>query len=163
MAIVYSAGSRLWHFAAINLFRASHQFLTTFHIDYLCLGIKRAKGAFTNYVNKILPIIDHLPTPCWHLWRNSFTVIRKNLHTVDISRTTYLPRLVNVVCKHPLTWLFCINNSRSGALVKARHGINAISPGEFSVRKQLNYFYVASTNTSLLIICIVYNTKLVIL
>ena len=39
------------------------------------------------------------PTHCWHLWRNSSTEIRKNLHTVDISSTTstYLPHLVNVV------------------------------------------------------------------
>ena len=31
-------------------------------------------GVLTNYVDNILPIIDHLPTPCWHLWRNSFKV-----------------------------------------------------------------------------------------
>ena len=31
------------------------------------------KGAFTNYVYKILPNIDNLPTPCWRLQRNSFT------------------------------------------------------------------------------------------
>ena len=24
------------------------------------------KGAFYNYVDQILPIIDHLPTPCWY-------------------------------------------------------------------------------------------------
>ena len=41
-------------------------------------------GAFTNYGDKILPIIDNLPTPCWHLGRNSFTEIRKILYTVDI-------------------------------------------------------------------------------
>ena len=40
------------------------------------------RGSFINYVDKILPIIDHLPTPM------------ENLHTVDISSTTYLPRLV---------------------------------------------------------------------
>ena len=37
-----------------------------------------SKGTFTNYIHKILLIIDHLPT--WHLWRNSFTGIRKSLH-----------------------------------------------------------------------------------
>ena len=31
-------------------------------------------------------------------------VIRENLHTVDIFSTTYLPRLVNVVCECPLTF-----------------------------------------------------------
>ena len=29
--------------------------------------------------------------------------IWQNLHTVDISSTTYLPRRVNVVCERPLT------------------------------------------------------------
>ena len=49
------------------------------------------KGAFTNYVDMILNTIDHLPTPCWHLWRNSFSELRENLYKVDISSTTYLP------------------------------------------------------------------------
>ena len=35
------------------------------------------KGALKNYVDKILPIIDHLPNPCWHLWRNFFTEIKE--------------------------------------------------------------------------------------
>ena len=35
----------------------------------------------------------------WHLRRNSFTVLRENLHTVNISSTIYL--LVNVVCERP--------------------------------------------------------------
>ena len=47
-------------------------------------------------------IFDQLSTPCWHLWWNSFTAIKENLHTVDVSSTTYLPRLVNVVCECPL-------------------------------------------------------------
>ena len=34
-------------------------------------------GALKNYVDKILPIIDHLPNPCWHLWRNFFTEIKE--------------------------------------------------------------------------------------
>ena len=60
---------------------------------HLTLSINRElhKRAFTNYVDQMLPILDHLPTTGWHLWRNSFTVISTNLHTVDISRTTYLP------------------------------------------------------------------------
>ena len=62
-------------------------------------------GAFFNYVDKILAFFDHLPTPGWHLWRNPFTVIRENLYTVDISSTTYLPRLVKVVCERPLVGL----------------------------------------------------------
>ena len=61
------------------------------------------EGSFTNYVNKILPKIDHLPTPYWHTWRNSFTEIFKgNLHTVDLFSTGNLPCLVNIVCECPL-------------------------------------------------------------
>ena len=47
-------------------------------------------------------LTTYLLTPDWHLWRNSFTVMRKNMYTVDISSTTYLPRLANVVCERPL-------------------------------------------------------------
>ena len=35
------------------------------------------KGSFTNYIYQFLPIIDHLPSLSWNLWRNSFTAIRK--------------------------------------------------------------------------------------
>ena len=63
------------------------------------------KGAFLNYVDKILPIIDHLPVTFEREFLHVLLiVIRENLHTVDISRTTYLPRLVNVVCECPLTF-----------------------------------------------------------
>ena len=47
-------------------------------------------------------IIDHLPTPCWHLSNNFFTDTRENLYKVYISSTTHLLRLVNVVCQCPL-------------------------------------------------------------
>ena len=57
------------------------------------------KGAFTNYVDKILPISDHLPTSCWHFCWNSFTGLREN--TVDVSSINLL-HLVNVVCEYPL-------------------------------------------------------------
>ena len=39
-------------------------------------------GGVHNLRWHILHIIDPLPTPCWHLRRNSFTVSRKNLHLV---------------------------------------------------------------------------------
>ena len=56
---------------------------------------------FRNYMNKTLALLG----------RNSFTVIskttkivvRENLHTNDISSTSYLPRLVNILCERPLT------------------------------------------------------------
>ena len=50
------------------------------------------KGTFTNYVEKILPLIDHQPAySCWHFWRNFFTDIGENLHTFDISSMYHLP------------------------------------------------------------------------
>ena len=64
------------------------------------------QGAFTNYVDKISAFLDHLPTPCWHWWRNSFTVKVENLHIIDISTTTYLPRLFNIVCERPICMYF---------------------------------------------------------
>ena len=63
-------------------------------------------GSFFNYVDQFLPIIDHLPTLCWHwcTWENSFTAIRKKL-PMYLSLTfpilpTYL-RLVNLVKERP--------------------------------------------------------------
>ena len=43
-------------------------------------------GTFINYVDKILTIIVHLPTPV-HIWEGILlhTEVRENLHTVDIS------------------------------------------------------------------------------
>ena len=35
-----------------------------------------------------MSIPNHLPTPGWHLWKSFLAVIRENLHTVDIFRTT---------------------------------------------------------------------------
>ena len=45
------------------------------------------RGSFTNYVDKILVFfgLPGVPTPSWHLWRNSFTLIVENLQIVDIS------------------------------------------------------------------------------
>ena len=50
------------------------------------------KGSFTDYVDKILPIIDHLPE-C-HLWQNFCNDIGENLHTVHISWKPLLSYLV---------------------------------------------------------------------
>ena len=51
------------------------------------------KGMFTNYVDKILDFFDHLP-PCVDIFYGM---------NVDNFKTTYLPRLVNVVCEQLLT------------------------------------------------------------
>ena len=52
-----------------------------------------SQGSFFNYVAQILQIIDNLPTPA----PVDITVVMENLHIVDISSTTYLSHLVNVV------------------------------------------------------------------
>ena len=57
------------------------------------------KGLFTNYIGKILDFF-HFWQPTW-LTLNSFIIIRWYLHIVEISSTTYLPCLVNVVCERP--------------------------------------------------------------
>ena len=54
------------------------------------------KGSYKNYVDHFLPYFDHLPTSGWHFYLISL------LSKVDIWRTTYLPRLVNVVFGWPL-------------------------------------------------------------
>jgi hypothetical protein len=96
--------------------------------------------AFSNYVEKILPIIDHLPTPCWHCWRNSFAfVIRENTHTVDISSTPYLPCLVNVVCERPL-WLSNSSNRRARQTARHRVGVSLIKTNPKSV-KGMNHWH----------------------
>ena len=89
----------IWLFICASLWQLKHprNNQTAIPACKLC-----CKGAFTNYVDNILPIIDHLPTPCWHLWRNYFSKISENLHTAVISSVTYLPSLVNVVCEWAL-------------------------------------------------------------
>ena len=49
-------------------------------------------GAFTSYVDKILSIIDHLPTYPLLTFMTEFPYCNwgENLHTIDISSTTYL-------------------------------------------------------------------------
>ena len=50
-----------------------------------------------------LPIIDHRPSPCWHLWTNSFTNQGKIcILLIFPVCTTYLPRLVNIIVNSPL-------------------------------------------------------------
>ena len=64
---------------------AGQLFLATF-----CLG------AFKNYIDHFVPYFDYLPTSGWHFYQIAL------LSNVDIWRTTYLPRLVNVVFGWPL-------------------------------------------------------------
>ena len=57
------------------------------------------KGAFTNYVDKILAFFDHL-----HTFVDIFYGM--NVDKKWIFKATYLPCLVNVFCEQPLTWLY---------------------------------------------------------
>ena len=76
--------------------------------------VKLCRVSFFNYVDQILPIIDHLPTPEIDIREEIYLLlrIRKNLHNVEISSTyhTYLPCLVNVVCERPLRQHFFKKN-----------------------------------------------------
>ena len=54
------------------------------------------------YVDNILSIIAKYIHAYMDIC-DGITVLGENLHTVDISRTTYLPCLINVVCEQPLT------------------------------------------------------------
>ena len=64
------------------------------------------KGHSLAMLTKFRPI---LTTPGWHWWRNSFIVKRK----IDISGTTYLPRLVNIFKERPLNKHFLFYCRRS--------------------------------------------------
>ena len=80
----------IWvHFSGLTiLIRSCITYTMTFEPFTGGLADGQTRGSFFNYVDHIWPIIDHLATPCWHRWGNSFIVRRKNLHTVDISSTT---------------------------------------------------------------------------
>ena len=69
------------------------QWLSNYYDFLLPIRISH-KGSFTNYVDKILALFDHLP-PCIDIFY---------LMIVDEYRhfwTTYPPLLVNVVCERP--------------------------------------------------------------
>ena len=53
-------------------------------------------GSFTNSIDKILTFFDHLP-PCVYIFYGI------NVDKKWTFLTTYLPRLVNVVCERPLS------------------------------------------------------------
>ena len=57
--------------------------------------IYTCKGAFTNYIDKILAFFDHLP-PCVDIFYGM------NIDKKWTFWTTYVPRLVNVICEQPL-------------------------------------------------------------
>ena len=58
-------------------------------------------GSFFNYVDKILAIIDHLPTPSWLWWRLLKDKICKPL-TFQVPPTNLPRHIVNIVNERPL-------------------------------------------------------------
>ena len=63
---------------------------------------KAARSHSLTTLSKFSPLlITYLPLVNTGEVCNSFNVIRKNLHTIDISSATYLPRLFNVVKERP--------------------------------------------------------------
>ena len=117
------------------------------------------KGSFTNYVCKFcqllttyLPLFtlvdiwtatylpvnvdmtDHPPTPCWHL----LTFVQPP--------TSYLPRLVNVVCERPLIPFILSDKDLDGAEQSLRHFLDKFiqwhfhtSSKEVCLKKNSNY------------------------
>ena len=93
--------------------------VTTHYASYVCyytMGTNRGgrfyyvEGRSRTMLTLFCPLLTTYPPPCWHLRRNSFTEVRKNLYMIDISTATYLPRHVNVVCERPLVSLFGSRN-----------------------------------------------------
>ena len=67
--------------------------------SFVCSIVKISKGAFTNYVNKILGVFDPYPPPgCSHLLLNVNNFLR--------FLTPTLPLAVHIVCEWPLYTLF---------------------------------------------------------
>ena len=85
-----------------NSVRGWENYSQCFHAWNICLNVK--KGSLYNYVDPILSIITQLPImyPPLHLV-DICQGIPLPLHTLEISSTTYIPRLVNVVCERPLS------------------------------------------------------------
>ena len=76
-------------------------------------------GSFFNYVDQILPTIDHQSTPCWQLCRNTFTITGKSLsetlifadHGENMSCTEIVFAIRNNFCKQHVLPMFCKNKS----------------------------------------------------
>jgi hypothetical protein len=67
------------------------------HLDTIKEGVHKLRQVGD------LTIIDNLPrVDNCEIRIHLLQVIRENMHTVEIYSTTYLPRLVNVVCERPL-------------------------------------------------------------
>ena len=94
-----------WYFSNTNQENNSKK-----NFKFTCYTILYPKWAFTigsmgpffNYFDQNCAHYWSNTTPGWHWWRNSFTVIRENLHTVDISNTP-TSRRVNIVKERPPT------------------------------------------------------------
>ena len=79
-----------------NLFFLGHRDNVTSRPLETILQSHFHQGSFTNYVDKIFVFFDHLTT-CVDIFYGM---------EVD-KKTTYIPRLVNVVCERPLMLLAC--------------------------------------------------------
>ena len=62
------------------------------------------KGSFFNYVEQILPCIDHLHTASWHCRRNCFTVIRN----LFMSFCTIFLYIILGWNQNTLGWKYCL-------------------------------------------------------
>ena len=93
------------------------------------------RGAFSNYVDNILSIIDNLPTP-------TLVDICLCCSTVDSSSTTYPPRFINVVYDRPFVAI------EGCFLPNCEHwtGVNHPLCCDVSLRKQVTLCIVKETH-----------------
>ena len=61
------------------------------------VSIRHVKGSFNNYVAKILPFFDHLPTYLYYTWTFKTMSVVKNRYFW----TTYPPQFIHVVIERP--------------------------------------------------------------
>ena len=70
--------------------------LNNYSVTKNVAGAKIHWGLSQTMLTRFYPLLTTYPP---HLCRNSFTKMRENLHTVDISSSIHLSGLVNVVCE----------------------------------------------------------------
>ena len=93
-----------WQFLFMKKCYLSHLMEKLLKKNLKCYLMVRghSQTTLTKFCTFLTTMTTYRLTPRWNFWRSSFTVIKENLHIVDISRTTYLPCFVNIVCERPL-------------------------------------------------------------
>ena len=90
-------------------------FLWIRHFDYLWWGVYKLRWQY---------FARYWPPPPVDICEGILSEMRENLHTVDIFSTTYLPRLVTVVCECPLIYFIKYLYNRSMNFLKSQFGVS---------------------------------------